>query len=134
VTSGTPSDGRLGRSGGCPCRPRAHSSTHRWPAEPGAQVAGGDLALGRRVDEISHSKYWPESAFIVEGDSQAGLDYIDGHCVPVQILSPWTQHGVVDNTYFAVAASEDRNCKICVNYHLSAEYPDRYVYGHLGAQ
>jgi hypothetical protein len=42
--------------------------------------------------------------------------------------------GVVDNTYLAVAVSEDRNCKIWVNYHLSAGYPDRYVYGRLGTQ
>lgn len=41
------------------------------------------------------------------------------------------QHGAVDDTHFAVAVSEDHNCRICVNYHLSAEYPDRYVYGHL---
>jgi hypothetical protein len=80
-------------------------------------------------------KYWPESAvFIVEDDSQADLDHVDGHRAPIRIISPLVWHGVVDNTYFAVAVSEDRNCKICVNYHLSAEYPDHCVYGHLGAQ
>jgi hypothetical protein len=66
-----------------------------------AQVADNDLATGRIVDEISHSKYWKDSAiFIVEDDSQAGLDHIDGHRAPIQIVSPYAQHGVVDSHYY----------------------------------
>lgn len=72
--------------------------------------------------------------FIIEDDSQTDLDHVDGHRAPIQIISLMGQHGAVDDTYFAVAVSEDHTCTICVNYHLSAEYPDRYVYGHLGAQ
>ena len=69
--------------------------------DPEAQVADGDLAVGKIVDEISHSKYWKNSAiFVVEDDSQDGADHVDGHRAPVQIISPWAQHGVVDNTYY----------------------------------
>jgi hypothetical protein len=72
------------------------------PVSPAAGVADNDLALGRMVDEISHSKYWPQSAiFVAEDDSQAGLDHVDGHRAPVQVISPWAQHGVVDNTYYS---------------------------------
>jgi hypothetical protein len=53
------------------------------------------------VDEISHSKYWKDSAiFVVEDDSQAGLDHVDGHRAPVQVISPWAQHGTVDSHYY----------------------------------
>ncbi|MFI8236564.1 bifunctional YncE family protein/alkaline phosphatase family protein [Streptomyces sp. NPDC085866] len=72
------------------------------PASPAAQVADNDLAVGRMVDEISHSKYWKDSAiFVVEDDSQAGLDHVDGHRAPIQIISPWAQHGTVDSRYYS---------------------------------
>lgn len=65
------------------------SSDHTGgPASPAAQVADNDLAVGKMVDEISHSKYWKDSAiFVVEDDSQAGLDHVDGHRAPIQIIS-----------------------------------------------
>jgi hypothetical protein len=72
------------------------------PASGPAQVADNDLALGEIVDTISHSKYWKDSAiFVVEDDSQAGADHVDGHRAPVQIISPWAEHGTVDNTYYS---------------------------------
>jgi YVTN family beta-propeller protein len=70
--------------------------------DPEAQVADGDLAVGKIVDEISHSKYWKDSAiFVVEDDSQDGADHVDGHRAPIQIISPWAQHGTVDSTYYS---------------------------------
>ncbi|MEU5087659.1 bifunctional YncE family protein/alkaline phosphatase family protein [Streptomyces sp. NPDC021356] len=79
------------------------SSDHTGgPANAAAQVADNDLATGRIVDEISHSKYWKDSAvFVVEDDSQAGLDHVDGHRAPIQIISPWARHGVVDSRYYS---------------------------------
>ncbi|MFI6931825.1 alkaline phosphatase family protein [Streptomyces sp. NPDC050287] len=79
------------------------SSDHTGgPANAAAQVADNDLATGKIVDEISHSKYWKDSAiFVVEDDSQAGLDHVDGHRAPIQIISPWAQHDTVDNHYYS---------------------------------
>ncbi|WBP85020.1 bifunctional YncE family protein/alkaline phosphatase family protein [Kitasatospora cathayae] len=79
------------------------SSDHTGgPASPAAQVADNDLAVGRIVQEISHSEYWKDSAvFVVEDDSQAGLDHVDGHRAPIQIISPWAQHGAVDSRYYS---------------------------------
>ncbi|MFI9251017.1 alkaline phosphatase family protein [Streptomyces sp. NPDC053069] len=72
------------------------------PASPAAQVADNDLAVGRMVDEISHSPYWKDSAiFVVEDDSQAGLDHVDGHRAPIQIISPWARRGTVDSHYYS---------------------------------
>ncbi|MBE8521920.1 phosphoesterase [Amycolatopsis sp. H6(2020)] len=79
------------------------SSDHTGgPPNAAAQVADNDLAVGRIVDTISHSPYWKDSAiFVVEDDSQAGLDHVDGHRAPVQIISPYAQHGVVDSRYYS---------------------------------
>jgi YVTN family beta-propeller protein len=79
------------------------SSDHTGgPPNAAAQVADNDLAVGRIVDTISHSQYWKDSAiFVVEDDSQAGLDHVDGHRAPVQIISPYAQHGVVDSHYYS---------------------------------
>ncbi|MEU2281470.1 bifunctional YncE family protein/alkaline phosphatase family protein [Streptomyces sp. NPDC013178] len=72
------------------------------PPSPAAEVADNDLAVGRMVDEITHSKYWKDSAiFVVEDDSQAGLDHVDGHRAPVQVISPYAQHGTVDSHYYS---------------------------------
>ncbi|WP_026423259.1 bifunctional YncE family protein/alkaline phosphatase family protein [Actinokineospora inagensis] len=78
------------------------SSDHTGgPPNSAAQVADNDLATGKIVDTISHSPYWKDSAiFVVEDDSQAGLDHVDGHRAPIQVISPWAQHGVVDSRYY----------------------------------
>ncbi|WP_236787727.1 bifunctional YncE family protein/alkaline phosphatase family protein [Amycolatopsis sp. GM8] len=79
------------------------SSDHTGgPPNPAAQVADNDLATGQIVDTISHSPYWKDSAiFVVEDDSQAGLDHVDGHRAPIQIISPYAKHGVVDSHYYS---------------------------------
>ena len=52
--------------------------------------ADNDLALGRMVETISHSKVWPQSAiFVEEDDSQGGADHVDGHRQPVYVISPY---------------------------------------------
>jgi hypothetical protein len=49
-----------------------HGATPLFPT-PTAYVAENDLALGRIVEAVSHSKYWPQTAiFVVEDDSQNG--------------------------------------------------------------
>lgn len=53
--------------------------------------ADNDLALGRMVDTISHSKVWGSSAiFVEEDDSQGGTDHVDGHRQPIYVISPYT--------------------------------------------
>ena len=79
------------------------SSDHTGgPTTPESGVADNDLATGDIVDTISHSKYWKNTAiFVFEDDSQDGADHVDGHRAPVQIISPWAQHGKVINTYYS---------------------------------
>lgn len=72
------------------------------PVTPRSNVAGGDLALGKIVETISHSKYWKDSAiFVVEDDSQNGPDHVDGHRAPIQVISPWAVHGRTVSTYYS---------------------------------
>jgi YVTN family beta-propeller protein len=79
------------------------SSDHTGgPSTPRAGVADNDLAVGKIVDEISHSKYWKSSAiFVAEDDSQAGVDHVDGHRAPIQVISPWAAHGRTISTYYS---------------------------------
>jgi YVTN family beta-propeller protein len=67
-----------------------------------AQVADNDLAVGRIVSDISHSQFWKDSAIVVlEDDTQAGSDHVDGHRGPLWIASPYAKRGVVDSDYFS---------------------------------
>ena len=72
------------------------------PVSARADVAGGDLALGKIVQTISHSPYWKDSAiFVVQDDSQNGADHVDGHRAPIQVISPWAAHGKTVSTYYS---------------------------------
>ncbi|MBC7923581.1 MAG: hypothetical protein H7Z75_21095 [Ferruginibacter sp.] len=68
---------------------------------PRAQVADNDLALGRIVEAVSKSKFWPETAiFVVEDDPQAGLDHVDGRRTVALCISPYTRRGAVVSTHY----------------------------------
>ncbi len=69
---------------------------------PSAHVADNDLATGRIIDTISHSPYWKNTAvFVLEDDSQNGVDHVDGHRNPTLIASPYAAHGTVDHSYYS---------------------------------
>jgi YVTN family beta-propeller protein len=68
--------------------------------DPVAEVADNDLAVGRVVSEISHSKFWKSTAiFVVEDDTQNGVDHVDGHRGPIDVISPYSKPGVDDQYY-----------------------------------
>ncbi len=68
--------------------------------DPVAQVADNDLAVGRVVSEISHSKFWKNTAiFVDEDDTQNGVDHVDGHRAPTLVISPYSKPGVDDQYY-----------------------------------
>ena len=69
---------------------------------PIAEVADNDLATGRIISTITHSKFWKDSViFVVEDDAQNGVDHVDGHRAPLMIVSPYAKRGIVDNTYYS---------------------------------
>jgi YVTN family beta-propeller protein len=68
--------------------------------DPVAQVADNDLAVGRVIDTISHSKFWKSTAiFVLEDDTQNGVDHVDGHRGPAFVISPYSKPGVHDSYY-----------------------------------
>jgi YVTN family beta-propeller protein len=72
------------------------------PPTADAEQADNDLAVGRIIDYVSHSKVWKSSAiFIEEDDAQNGVDHVDGHRSPGYIVSPYAvQYGPTDHTYY----------------------------------
>ena len=78
------------------------SGTRPGSQTPKAAVADNDLALGKIIDAISHSKFWKETCiFVVEDDPQAGLDHVDGHRTVGLVISPYTKRGKVVSTYYS---------------------------------
>lgn len=72
---------------------------------PKAAVADNDLALGRIVDAVSHSKYWKDTAiFVTEDDAQNGPDHVDAHRTVALAISPYTQTGKVDSTMYSTVS------------------------------
>jgi hypothetical protein len=72
---------------------------------PAAMVADNDLALGRIVEAVSHSKFWPTTAiFVLEDDAQNGPDHVDAHRMPALVISPWTKRHVVDSTMYSTSS------------------------------
>jgi YVTN family beta-propeller protein len=72
---------------------------------PRAMVADNDLALGKLVDAVSHSQYWHSTAiFVIEDDAQDGPDHVDAHRTAAQVISPYTQRGAVDSTFYSTVS------------------------------
>ena len=86
--------------------PNDHTSGTRpgFPT-PRAMVADNDLALGRIVEAVSKSRFWPETViFVTEDDPQAGLDHVDGHRTVGLVISPYTRRGeVIHSNYNQVS-------------------------------
>jgi YVTN family beta-propeller protein len=68
---------------------------------PRAMVADNDLALGRIVEAVSHSKFWKDSCIlVVEDDPQNGFDHVDAHRTVALVVSPYTRRKAVDSTCY----------------------------------
>ena len=62
---------------------------------PRACVASNDLALGRIVEAVSRSRYWPQTAiFVIEDDAQNGPDHVDAHRTVGLVISPYTSASI----------------------------------------
>ena len=79
------------------CLPNDHTSgTSKTAPTPVAHAADNDLAFGRIVDAISHSKFWKETViFAIEDDPQDGWDHVSGYRTTAYCVSPYTKRGAV---------------------------------------
>ncbi|MBS0332120.1 MAG: hypothetical protein JSS35_05090, partial [Proteobacteria bacterium] len=72
---------------------------------PRAMVANQDVALGRMLERITHSRYWPETAvFIMEDDAQDGPDHVDARRTACLVISPYVKRGFVDSTLYTTSS------------------------------
>ena len=59
---------------------------------PRAMVADNDLALGRIIEAVSHSRFWDSTAiFVTEDDSQSGWDHISAYRTTGFVVSPYSR-------------------------------------------
>src|SRR3954470_4365804 len=80
-------------------------ATKRGAPTPQAYVADNDYALGRLVDTVSHSSIRKDTAiFVTEDDAQNGPDHVDAHRTIGLVISPYTQTGKVDSTFYSTAS------------------------------
>jgi hypothetical protein len=68
---------------------------------PRAFLGNNDLAVGRVVEAISNSRFWPQSVvFVIEDDAQNGPDHVDAHRSICLVASPYAKRGeVVSDLY-----------------------------------
>jgi hypothetical protein len=68
---------------------------------PPAMVADNDLAVGRIVEAISKSRFWPKSCiFVIEDDPQGGFDHVDGHRSVCLVASPYSKRNQVISAFY----------------------------------
>jgi hypothetical protein len=68
---------------------------------PRAFLGNNDLAVGRVVEAISNSRFWPQSVvFVIEDDAQNGPDHVDAHRSICLVASPYAKRDeVVSDLY-----------------------------------
>jgi hypothetical protein len=60
---------------------------------PKSSVAENDLAVGRVVEDVSHSPFWDDTAiFILEDDAQNGADHVEAHRSLALVISKYAPH------------------------------------------
>jgi DNA-binding beta-propeller fold protein YncE len=84
------------------CLPNDHTSgTKAGSPTPAACMADNDLAFGRIVEALSHSRFWPEMAiFAIEDDPQAGWDHVSGYRTTAYCISPYAKRRSVVSTQY----------------------------------
>lgn len=78
-----------------------NSGTKFGEPTPRAMEADNDLAFGRIVDAVSHSKFWATTCiFAIEDDPQDGWDHVSGYRTTAYVVSPYTRRHAVVNTQY----------------------------------
>jgi len=63
-------------------------------------MADNDLAVGRILDFLSHTKYWKNMLVIItEDDPQGGVDHVDAHRSILMLAGPYVKKGYVSHTH-----------------------------------
>jgi DNA-binding beta-propeller fold protein YncE len=75
---------------------------------PRASIADNDLAVGRLVEAVSHSRFWQDTAiFVLEDDAQDGADHVDAHRSIALVISkyaPRAKSPVVESNFYTTVS------------------------------
>ena len=84
------------------CLPDDHTSgTKPGCPTPEACMADNDLAFGRILEGLSHSRFWADMAvFAIEDDPQAGWDHVSGYRTIAFCASPYAKRGALVSTQY----------------------------------
>lgn len=84
------------------CLPNDHTSgTSPGCPTPEACMADNDLAFGRILEGLSHSRFWKEMAvFAIEDDPQAGWDHVSGYRTIAFCASPYAKRKALVSTQY----------------------------------
>jgi len=86
--------------------PQDHTAGTRpgYPT-PQAMVADNDLALGRLVEAVSHSRFWKDTLVVaVEDDAQDGPDHVDAHRTVALLAGAYVRRGIVDHAFYSTVS------------------------------
>ncbi len=79
--------------------------TAKGKLSPTSLIAENDQAVGKFVELISHSKFWPQTAiFVIEDDAQNGPDHVDCHRTEALCISPYTRGRGTDSTMYSTCS------------------------------
>ncbi len=80
------------------------SPAHGYPYVA-SWMADDDLALGRIVDFLSHTKYWKNMAiFVTEDDAGSENDHIDAQRSVLLVISPWAKRHYVSHRHTTIVS------------------------------
>ncbi len=65
-------------------------------------MADNDLAVGRIVEFLSHTKYWKSMLIVItEDDAQNGVDHVDAHRSVLMVISPYVKRDYVGHYHYS---------------------------------
>ncbi len=68
-------------------------------------MADNDLALGRVIELLSHSKWWTNMVIIVtEDEAQGGVDHVDAHRSICLVISPYARKNYVSHVHTSIVS------------------------------
>ncbi len=68
-------------------------------------MADNDLALGRIVEFLSHTKYWKNMAiFVTQDDAGSENDHVDAQRSVLLAISPWIKHRYVSHRHTTITS------------------------------
>ncbi len=80
-------------------RPSEARPDRGYPYDDVSAVEDNDLALGRIIEYLSHSPWWPEMAvFVTESGTNRELDHIDAHRTVLLAAGPYIKRNYVSHT------------------------------------